>query len=331
MSSISFAYPWILLAFPVLVVLPLLRRHKVQSILATRCLVKAGGGTIRRWGASFILPALRILFLLILVVCAARPQYKTVLPFEKTEKRNLVLAIDTSRSMEAQDFISTTGVTSRMEGVKRVTNDFLRNRVGDRIGIVLFGSHAYLQAPLTLDHDFLRALLIDIRPGVAGDGTAIGDGIGTALKHIQALPADTRAIILLTDGVNTSGAVEPMKAARIAADLGIRIYTIGIGSQSGSFIPSIRGLPLSQQLSAAFDESALRRISEVSGGSYYFASNEEELNKIYREIESLETAETEAPTPPVSIQEIAPSLLWLVLGIFLLHALLSQTVLRVLP
>jgi Ca-activated chloride channel family protein len=233
--------------------------------------------------------------------------------------------------MEAQDFISSTGLTSRMEGVKRVTNDFLRNRAGDRIGVVLFGSHAYLQSPLTLDHDFLRTLLVDIRPGVAGDGTAIGDGIGTALKHIQALPADTRAIILLTDGVNTSGNVEPMKAARIAAELGIRIYTIGIGSQSGSFLPSIRGLPLSQQISAAFDESALRRIADVSGGVYYFASNEDELNNIYREIESLETAETETTPPPVTIQEIAPPLLWVILAIFLIHLFLSQTVLRVLP
>ncbi len=331
MSAVSFAYPWVLLAFPVLLLLPSLRSRKNQSILSTRCSVNTESKTSRQWGAFLLLPLLRILFLMVLIVCAARPQLRTVLPFETTEKRNLVLALDTSRSMEAQDFISTSGLTSRMEGVKRVTNEFLRNRAGDRIGVVLFGSHAYLQSPLTLDHDFLRTLLVDIRPGVAGDGTAIGDGIGTALKHIQALPADTRAIILLTDGVNTSGDVEPMKAARIAAELGIRIYTIGIGSQSGSFIPSIRGLPLSQQISAAFDESALRRIAEVSGGVYYFASNEDELNDIYREIESIETAESETTPPPVTIQEIAPPLLWFILAIFLLHLFLSQTVLRVLP
>jgi len=331
MTSASFAYPWLVLAFPLLVILPFVRRAKFQYIPVTRCVHQSNGATLRLRAASWVLPLIRMIFLLLLVLSAARPQIKTELPFDSREKRNIILALDVSRSMEARDFISSWGITTRMQGVQRVTSAFIENRRADRIGLVLFGSHAFLQSPLTADHNFLRTLLVDLRPGVAGDGTAIGEGIGTALKHIQALPADTKAVILLTDGVNTSGTIEPIKAARIASNLGVRVYTIGIGSTEGAFLPSVRGIPLSQRVSAGFDESALRRISEITGAQYYFASNEDELNRIYEEIESLERTEVDIPPAPVTTQELAQPLLFASLLLFLVHFLLSQTLLKVLP
>lgn len=293
----TFAYPWAF-APAVLVLIAALVRRRTRTVVA----YPDGGilaGLPKSLRQRLRLPILylsALLSLALLSVAAARPQrFETVA--QTKESRNLLLALDISRSMAADDMRQGFGMVTRLDAVKRVVAEFVRRREGDRIGLVIFGRDAYVQAPLTLDHSVIQHLVSRLEVGMAGDGTAIGDGLGLSVKRIRDLPGDSKAIILLTDGVSNAGQVNPLKAAEVAKELGIRVYSIGVGVPGGT---TVQIMPQSwfdagARVQADFDEETLRRIARITGGRYFNARDVEGLASIYAEIDRLERTEDETP------------------------------------
>lgn len=203
--------------------------------------------------------------------------------------RDLMLAVDLSRSMEEDDFVINDKRVNRLFATKSVAGKFIERRIGDRLGLVLFGEKAYLQTPLTFDRTTVKTLLYESAIGLAGESTAIGDAIGLAVKRLREQDEQSRVLILLTDGANTSGEVEPLAAADIAARESLKIYTIGIGADEmivRSFFGSRRINP-----SADLDEETLQSIAEKTGGRYFRARDTEQLEQIYNILDELEPIE----------------------------------------
>ncbi len=241
---------------------------------------------------SLLALSLGILAWLALVAAAARPVWigdSVALP---VAGRDLMLAVDLSGSMQEQDYMLNGQVVDRLDAVKAVAGEFIRRRAGDRIGLVLFGDQAYLQAPLTFDRQTVLQLLNESALGLAGERTAIGDAIGLALKRLQDSPEKNRVLILMTDGANTAGSVSPMEAADMAAAAGLKIYTVGIGSESDQ-MRSVFGFQLMNP-QADLDEATLKGIAEKTGGKYFRARDTEEFKNIYAELDRLEPVEKEA-------------------------------------
>ena len=226
---------------------------------------------------------------LLLVFASARPQWLGEPIEQAISGRDLMLAVDLSRSMEAQDFKLNKRAVDRLTAIKFIANDFIERRVGDRIGLVLFGSQAYLQAPLTFDRKTVQILLNEAVLGLAGENTAIGDAIGLAVKRLKNQDSKSHVLILLTDGANTAGEVSPLKAAELAASTGLKIYTIGVGADEME-VPSLFG---SRKVnpSVDLDEDTLVKIAESTGGHYYRARNTQELEGIYKRLDELEPVE----------------------------------------
>ena len=222
---------------------------------------------------------------LLLLCAAARPQWVgEPLPLPASG-RDLLLAVDVSGSMDYADMQWEDEPISRLELVKRLLGDFIEGRRGDRVGLILFGSQAYLQAPLTFDRHTVRTWLDEALIGIAGKNTAIGDAIGLATKRLRQRPAESRVLVLVTDGASNGGALEPMTAARLAAEEGVRIYTIGIGAdpqQSG--VLGVFGFSSGLDL----DEPTLRGIADATGGEYFRAHNQAELQQIEATLDRLE-------------------------------------------
>ncbi|MGB0361214.1 MAG: vWA domain-containing protein, partial [Endozoicomonas sp.] len=208
--------------------------------------------------------------------------------------RDLMMAVDLSGSMEQEDMILNGQTVNRLVATKSVMNDFIIRRRGDRLGLILFGSQAYLQTPLTFDRSTVRTLMAESVIGMAGIHTAIGDALGLAVKHLRKRPEDSRVLILLTDGANTAGEISPLQAAQIARDEGIKIYTVGLGADE-IMVPSLFG---SRRVnpSADLDEKTLQEMAGMTGGRYFRARNTEELNKIYDLLDQLEPSLQEEKT-----------------------------------
>jgi Ca-activated chloride channel family protein len=290
---IHFAWLWALLALP----LPLLVRWlfpvcnpveqaalKVPFLndiaeLQTQASLKASSWALWLAASAWLL----------LVLACARPQWLGEPIEQAISGRDLMMAVDLSRSMEAQDFILNKRPVDRLTAIKAIASDFINRRVSDRIGLILFGTQAYLQTPLTFDRKTVQTLLNEAVIGLAGDNTAIGDAIGLAVKRLKNQPDNSHVLILLTDGANTAGEVTPLKAAELAAANKLKIYTIGIGADE-MLVPSLFGnrkVNPSQDL----DEKTLIKIAESTGGSYYRARNTDELNNIYTRLDELEPVE----------------------------------------
>lgn len=256
----------------------------VAFLPITEALQQAGGGTPDRPQRPLWLRLGAILGWVLLVLAASRPQWLGE-PIELPESgRNLMLAVDVSGSMGNTD-LEASGGLPRLELVKQVAGEFIRRREGDRIGLILFGSQAYLQAPLTLDRLTVAELLDAAAVGIAGRQTAIGDAIGTALKHLASGEGEA-VLILLTDGANTAGHVSPRKAAELAARKGLKVYTIGVGGQARH----VRG-PFGSRLllpNNELDEGTLKDIARITGGRYFRAGDRAALESIYRELDQLE-------------------------------------------
>jgi len=223
-----------------------------------------------------------------LVLASTRPQWLGEPIEQGVSGRDLMLAVDLSGSMKEQDFFINGQAVDRLTATKYVANKFIERRVGDRIGLILFGTNAYLQTPLSFDRKTVQILLNEAALGLAGESTAIGDAIGLAVKRLQS-QTDSRVLILLTDGANTAGEVSPIKAAEIAAQHQLKIYTIGIGADEmivRSFFGSQRVNP-----SRDLDEKTLTAIAEKTGGQYFRARNTDELKKIYQLLDELEPVE----------------------------------------
>ena len=240
---------------------------------------------VPRWRAPRWRQLALALIWLLLVFAAARPvAYSEPINLERSG-RDLLLAVDVSGSMETQDMAIGGANVSRLEAVKQVLNEFIERRAGDRVGLILFGTQAYVQAPLTFDNVTVRQFLNEASIGIAGDKTAIGDAIGLSLKRLSA-DSEDRVLILLTDGVNTAGVVDPLEAAGWAQDNDLKIYTIGFGADSmlvQSLFGSRRVNPSNE-----LDEALLRSIAESTGGAYFRARSTEELEQIYSQLDELE-------------------------------------------
>ncbi|MGK2912952.1 MAG: vWA domain-containing protein [Porticoccaceae bacterium] len=208
--------------------------------------------------------------------------------------RDLLLAVDISGSMEIEDMETPQGLVDRLSAVKAVVGQFVERRRGDRLGLVLFGSNAYLQTPLTFDRRTLNTLLQEARIGFAGKDTAIGDAIGLAVKRLQARPETSRVVILLTDGANTAGEIMPLQAAKLAAAHQVRIYTIGIGADE-IYRRTLFGVQRINP-SSDLDEAALTSIAQTTGGRYFRARNPQDLASIYGELDKLEPVAQAAAT-----------------------------------
>ena len=235
---------------------------------------------------SLVLP---LLLWLALLTAFARPHILGDVVELPTSGRDLMLAIDISGSMAIEDMKLQNRPVNRLSTVKKVLNDFVSQRQGDRLGLVLFGSQAYLQAPLTFDWQTVQTLMNEAQIGLAGKKTAIGDAIGLTIKRLQSHPEQSRVVILLTDGANTAGEVEPLKAAELAQQSNVKIYTIGLGADAmevASFFGSRQVNP-----SRDLDEVTLQKMADITGGHYFRARDSKELEKIYDMIDQLEPTE----------------------------------------
>ena len=249
-------------------------------------------------GTSRGLRLLSYLIWLLLIIAACGPQYIGDPVNIRDKARDLMLAVDLSNSMKIDDMRLNGEQVDRLTVVKNVLNDFIKKRTGDRMGLILFGTHAYLQTPLTFDRVTLKKLLDEAQIGMAGPATAIGDAIGLALKRMKDRPSKSKVLILLTDGANTAGEISPMQAARLAAEKGLKIYTVGIGADE-MIIPGLLGTNFGARRinpSADLDKAALTGIAKVTGGKFFRAKNTESLRNIYHMLDQLEPVETDPET-----------------------------------
>ena len=245
--------------------------------------------TVRYW-LRHVPFALRIIVLALLIVALARPQGVEENARTNTEGIDIVLAIDVSGSMLARDF-----KPDRITAAKEVAGDFIADRTGDRLGLVVFAGEAFTQSPLTTDQGTLQTLLGRIRSGLIEDGTAIGNGLATAINRLRESEAKSKVIILLTDGVNNRGEIAPLTAAEIAKAQGIRVYTIGVGTQGMAPYPAVDmfGNRTFVQQQVEIDEKTLREMAAHTGGSYFRATDKAKLKAIYDEINRLEKSKIE--------------------------------------
>lgn len=314
--SLQLAWPWVLVALPLpLIVYRLLPRAQERPASALRipfftalAATRIDPSTPHRWRAL-----LGALAWILLVTAAARPQLigdPVPLPMEG---RDLMLAVDISGSMVEEDMVIGDRVVDRLTAVKAVAGDFIERRKGDRIGLILFGAQAYLQAPLTFDRQTVRTLLFEAAVGLAGRETAIGDAIGLAIKRLRDQPEGNRILILLTDGANTAGSIDPIKAAELAAREGVRIYTIGVGSEqrTGPFGLRMGG--------ARIDERTLQAIAKETGGRYFRARDVADLQAIYGMLDKLEPVSSDEQT----FRPIKELFQWPLAAALLLSALLG--------
>lgn len=233
---------------------------------------------------------LALLAWLMLCFAAARPQWVGEAQSLPLTGRDLMLAVDVSGSMAAEDMEIGGRNVDRLTAVKVVLGDFLERRVGDRVGLLLFGQFAYQMTPLTFDRNSVRYQLETSAIGLAGRETAIGDAIGLAVKRLRQRPADQRVLILLTDGVNTAGELPPLKAAELAQTEQVKVYTVAIGSEGGQM--QVFGIPVATP-GAEIDEKTLSEIADMTGGRFFRARDTAELAGIYAELDRLEPAESE--------------------------------------
>ena len=235
---------------------------------------------------------LRILSVMLLILALARPQEGHKSQEILSVGVDIMLALDTSGSMQALDFIKNEKRDTRLAMVKDVVSKFIENRPNDRIGMVVFGSEAYTQCPLTLDQGILQSFLSKLDIGMAGDSTAIGSAVGIAVKRLKDLESDSKVIILLTDGRNNAGSLPPVQAAQTAKAFGIKIHTIGVGTHGKApfLVNSIFGQRYVYQ-EVDIDENTLKEISNLTGGQYFRATDLESLKSIYKQIDQMEKSE----------------------------------------
>lgn len=289
---LQFEWPWVLLALP----LPWIARRLLSPLrrpagVALRVPFFASMMSATASTATHGARALWIATVawLLLVAAAARPQWLGEPEAIPMSGRDIMLAVDLSRSMQQTDFEVQGELIDRLAAVKLVALDFIEHRVGDRIGLILFGERAYLQAPLTFDRTTVQTLLKEAVLGLAGDATAIGDAIGIAVKRLRGDRVRNRVLILLTDGANTAGEIEPLKAAELAAKAGLRIHTIGIGADETRIRQLFGSYRTNPKLD--LDEATLKAIAERTGGRYFRARDSAELNEIYTLIDQIEPVE----------------------------------------
>lgn len=293
----SFAHPWFLVLLAGLPLLAWLRRRNVRdsAFLYSSLTLVRGVASLNRSRAATVLRQLRWLALVCLIVALARPRIGEGEVTIKASGVDIVVAMDFSMSMAAEDFELGGKRANRVAVLKDVLRQFIDKREGDRIGLVVFAGRAYVAAPMTLDHGFLLQRLEQLRLGMIEDGTAIGAGLSAALNRIRDLPAKSRVVILMTDGQNNAGKIPPMTAADAAQALGVKVHTIGIGTRGVAPYPQtdVFGQTRYVPMQVDIDEDLLRQIADRTGGKYFRATDTDRFRHIYDEIDRLEKTEAD--------------------------------------
>ena len=329
-DDIQFLHPallWLLGLIPLLMLWYLRifrKRRPVIKFFGTGWMGKSSRSLRSRLvHAPFVL---RLLVLALLILAMARPQSSSKRQDVYMEGIDIMIALDISGSMLARDFRP-----DRLESAKQTALEFIDMRPHDRIGISVFSGQSFTLAPLTLDHYLLRELLPGVHTGMIEDGTAIGDGLATSINRLRESQALSHVVILLTDGINNSGMIDPLTAAEIAAMTGIRVYTIGVGSSGPVPYPFQTPLGIRlREVEIPVDEELLNQIAQMTGGRYFWADTRDALSLIYQEIDQLERSRIEVTEFTRRHDEYLPLLL-LAMGIFVLELLLRHSWLRSLP
>ena len=332
LARLRFADPWYLLLW-LLIPLILARRIWIQK--------KYHGGLLfpqlglaRQLGSSwtlqvrkYLLP-LKLVGLCLLILAFARPQLGSAEEDILSEGVDILLSIDVSGSMAAEDFRP----RNRLVVAKQVVQDFVKGRKSDRIGLVIFAGRSFTKCPLTIDYGVLSRQIEDVQLGMIEDGTAIGSGLANAVNRLRASKAKSRVVILLTDGVNNSGEVDPLTAAELARSQGVKVYTVGVGREGVAPFPvndpvfGRRYVDVEVQI----DEESLRKIASTTGGQYFRAVDKDSLERIFRTIDALEKSKISVKSY-THYNEVFTYFLWPGLGLILMESILSHTRFRKLP
>lgn len=325
----TFLYPyifWLAVIVPLLVAYYIFVARREATLTVSTIGGKRAPRTLRYWlrPLPFIL---RMAALVMFIIALARPVEITHEQETTTDGIDIVLSMDISGTMLARDF-----KPDRLTAAKRLAAEFVAERRGDRIAVVAFAGEAFTQAPLTSDQATIETMLSRLRSGVVEDGTAIGNGLATAINRLRESGAKSKVIILLTDGVNNRGQISPLMAAEIARDMGIKVYTIGVGTRGRAPYPAVDifGNQTTVMADVEIDEELLEEIASMTGGKYYRAVNDEALREIYAEINTLEKSKVQV-TDYQTYEELF--LMWVILGIALLSAefIVDKVVLNRLP
>jgi Ca-activated chloride channel homolog len=331
MMVYQFAYPKVL--FFLLLLLPLLawyilkHRKTVPTVQMSNIQSVKGLPLSYKHLLGHILFGLKLFAIALLIIVLARPQSSNSYENISTQGIDIIIALDISGSMLARDF-----KPDRLEASKDIATEFIAGRPNDRIGLVIFSAESFTQCPLTTDHAVLMNLFKEIKSGMIEDGTAIGVGLANAVKRLKDSEAVSKVIILLTDGVNNQGAIDPITAAELAKTFGIRVYTVGIGTQGTAPYPvqDFFGNMVFQQMKVEIDEPTLQHISDITGGQYFRATNNAKLRQIYSEIDKLEKSKISVKEYSRKEEEYLPYAV--IAFIFLiLDFILRKTLLRSIP
>jgi len=330
MNDITFLQPnffWLLLILPAYIGWYVWKQKSMQASLQISTLKGFAKAPVsKKVYLRHLLFAFRVLSIMFLIAVLARPQSSNSFRDEKVEGIDIMMALDISGSMMAEDF-----KPNRLEAAKDVASAFIKGRKNDKIGLVIYAAESFTQCPLTTDHNVLQNLFRDIKLGLLEDGTAIGMGLATAVQRIKDSEAKSKVIILLTDGMNNRGEIAPMTAAEIAKTFGVRVYTIGVGTIGMAPYPmqTVFGKEY-QQVEVKIDEELLENIATMTDGKYFRATDKQKLNEIYAEIDQLEKTRFEVREYTKRKEEY----MWFaaMAGLFLLMEIfLRSTVFRNLP
>jgi Ca-activated chloride channel family protein len=333
-SPVTFAHPWLLLLLLLLPLLALLQggRGAAPAVIFSSLKPLKAHGKVRRSRMGGWLTSLLLFALALFIVALARPQSGKVISHVEASGIDIMLALDVSRSMLAEDFTVGGERANRLAAVKQVTQKFIEGRPNDRIGILCFAGRPYIVSPLTLDHDWLLQNLERVKIGLVEDGTAIGSALASAANRLKDKEAKSKIVVLLTDGDNNAGKVTPITAAEAAQALGIKIYTIGAGTRGFAPMPvqDMFGRTMYRNVKVDVDEDTLKKIADVSKGQFYRATDTKTLNQIFEQIDSLEKSKVEM-SQYTQYRDLFPWFLAAGLGLLALQVALAQTFGRKLP
>lgn len=327
-NDISFSQPWFFALFALLPLLAIwyFTKGSKQSAAVTISDAAARGLSSAKAALRHMPFLLRLLAIACIITALARPQTRTELQKAEGEGVDIVLCIDVSGSMTAQDF-----QPNRLEAAKKVAEDFVNSRSNDRIGVVIFAGESFTQCPITTDHAVLLSAIDNIHNGLLEDGTAIGSGLGTSVDRLRDSKAKSKVVILLTDGENNGGLIDPRTAKEIAKTFAVKVYTIGVGTEG--YAPQPVNTPLGVQMQNAkvtIDEKLLKEIAAETGGEYFRARDNASLEKIYSDIDKLEKSKVEVSSIVRYQEKFFPFAMAALVFIFL-EVLLRFTVFRKFP
>jgi len=326
LSNITFEHSgffWLLLLIPLFTAVYIWKyRSQVASLKFSASADLPAASSVKVW-VKHALFGLNMLVLATFITGLARPQSATSWQNVSTEGIDIIVALDISSSMLAKDF-----KPNRLEASKSVAQEFIDARINDRIGLVVYAGESFTQCPLTTDHAVLKNLFKDIESGMVEDGTAVGVGLATAVNRLKDSEAKSKVVILLTDGSNNTGDIPPVTAAEIASTMGVRVYTIGVGTNGYAPMPVIiNGQTVYEKMKVFIDEATLQEIATITNGQYFRATDNNSLTQVYEQIDQLEKSKIEVTEFRKRKEEYLP---WLITGLVLLalRFLLQHTLVR---